>query len=77
MDQIFILNLVGRSRYKRLQNCIMVPLNQLILVHVTDILIDKIYFPLKDLGDGKGTAKFLLDKIAEMEGEAQKSFMHR
>lgn len=55
----------------------MVPLNQLILVHVTDILIDKIYFPLKDLGDGKGTAKFLLDKIAEMEGEAQKSFMHR
>ncbi|XP_061355011.1 alpha-glucan water dikinase, chloroplastic [Gastrolobium bilobum] len=31
----------------------------------------------KDIGDGKGTAKFLLDKIAEMEGEAQKSFMHR
>ncbi|QHO03122.1 Alpha-glucan water dikinase [Arachis hypogaea] len=31
----------------------------------------------KDVGDGKGTAKFLLDKIAEMEGEAQKSFMHR
>ncbi|XP_027348742.1 alpha-glucan water dikinase, chloroplastic [Abrus precatorius] len=31
----------------------------------------------KDFGDGKGTAKFLLDKIAEKEGEAQKSFMHR
>lgn len=31
----------------------------------------------KDAGDGKGTAKFLLDKIAEMESEAQKSFMHR
>ncbi|XP_010248573.1 PREDICTED: alpha-glucan water dikinase, chloroplastic isoform X2 [Nelumbo nucifera] len=31
----------------------------------------------KDVGDGKGTAKALLDKIAEMEGEAQKSFMHR
>ncbi|KAA8529608.1 hypothetical protein F0562_034292 [Nyssa sinensis] len=31
----------------------------------------------KDAGDGKGTAKALLDKIAEMESEAQKSFMHR
>ncbi|CAK8561980.1 unnamed protein product [Lathyrus sativus] len=31
----------------------------------------------KDFGDGKGTAKFLLDKIADMESEAQKSFMHR
>ncbi|XP_038694729.1 alpha-glucan water dikinase, chloroplastic-like isoform X4 [Tripterygium wilfordii] len=31
----------------------------------------------KDVGDGKGTAKALLDKIAEMESEAQKSFMHR
>ncbi|XP_063943911.1 alpha-glucan water dikinase, chloroplastic isoform X3 [Daucus carota subsp. sativus] len=31
----------------------------------------------KDASDGKGTAKFLLDKIAEMESEAQKSFMHR
>ncbi|KAL3511320.1 hypothetical protein ACH5RR_030721 [Cinchona calisaya] len=28
-------------------------------------------------GDGKGTAKALLDKIADMESEAQKSFMHR
>ncbi|CDP13198.1 unnamed protein product [Coffea canephora] len=27
--------------------------------------------------DGRGTAKALLDKIAEMESEAQKSFMHR
>ncbi|XP_050207604.1 alpha-glucan water dikinase, chloroplastic [Mercurialis annua] len=32
---------------------------------------------LKDAGDGGGTAKALLDKIAEMESEAQKSFMHR
>ncbi|KAK9276289.1 hypothetical protein L1049_005820 [Liquidambar formosana] len=31
----------------------------------------------KDTGDGKGTAKALLDKIATMESEAQKSFMHR
>lgn len=31
----------------------------------------------KIAGDGKGTAKALLDKIAEMESEAQKSFMHR
>ncbi|XVE85121.1 hypothetical protein DITRI_Ditri17bG0066500 [Diplodiscus trichospermus] len=31
----------------------------------------------KDAGDGKGTAKALLDRIAEMESEAQKSFMHR
>ncbi|KAI4383012.1 hypothetical protein MLD38_008897 [Melastoma candidum] len=34
----------------------------------------KIY---KDFGDGKGTAKSLLEKIASVEGEAQKSFMHR
>uniref|UniRef100_A0A2P2LZP5 alpha-glucan, water dikinase n=1 Tax=Rhizophora mucronata TaxID=61149 RepID=A0A2P2LZP5_RHIMU len=31
----------------------------------------------KDAGDGRGTAKALLNKIAEMESEAQKSFMHR
>uniref|UniRef100_A0A2N9ILR4 Uncharacterized protein n=1 Tax=Fagus sylvatica TaxID=28930 RepID=A0A2N9ILR4_FAGSY len=31
----------------------------------------------KDSGDGKGTAKALLDKIVDMESEAQKSFMHR
>ncbi|KAG6654998.1 alpha-glucan water dikinase, chloroplastic isoform X2 [Carya illinoinensis] len=31
----------------------------------------------KDAGDGIGTAKGLLHKIAEMESEAQKSFMHR
>ncbi|KAG5520839.1 hypothetical protein RHGRI_033418 [Rhododendron griersonianum] len=31
----------------------------------------------KDAGDGRGTAKALLDKIANMESEAQKSFMHR
>ncbi|KZV25491.1 alpha-glucan water dikinase, chloroplastic [Dorcoceras hygrometricum] len=31
----------------------------------------------KDVGDGRGTAKSLLDKIAELESEAQKSFMHR
>ncbi|KAJ4843805.1 hypothetical protein Tsubulata_009992 [Turnera subulata] len=32
---------------------------------------------LKDAGDGRGTAKPLLNKIAQMESEAQKSFMHR
>ncbi|XP_059633696.1 alpha-glucan water dikinase, chloroplastic isoform X2 [Cornus florida] len=31
----------------------------------------------QDAGDGKGTAKAFLDKIAKMESEAQKSFMHR
>ncbi|XVF02510.1 hypothetical protein REPUB_Repub04eG0181600 [Reevesia pubescens] len=31
----------------------------------------------KDAGDGKGTSKVLLDRIAELESEAQKSFMHR
>lgn len=31
----------------------------------------------KDADDGKGIAKALLDRIAEMESEAQKSFMHR
>ncbi|CAM8982027.1 unnamed protein product [Rhodiola kirilowii] len=31
----------------------------------------------KDVGHGKGTAKALLDKIAGLESEAQKSFMHR
>lgn len=40
------------------------------------ILITEL-FPFKDAGDGKGTAKGLLDKIAEQESEAQKSFMHR
>ncbi|KVH97811.1 ATP-grasp fold, subdomain 1, partial [Cynara cardunculus var. scolymus] len=33
--------------------------------------------PIKDAGDGKGTAKTLLDKIASLESEAEKSFMHR
>ncbi|KAL6983727.1 alpha-glucan, water dikinase [Sarracenia purpurea var. burkii] len=33
--------------------------------------------PPKDAGDGRGTAKVLLDKIADKESEAQKSFMHR
>ncbi|KAL4574024.1 hypothetical protein LXL04_020846 [Taraxacum kok-saghyz] len=32
---------------------------------------------IKDAGDGKGTSKSLLDKIAGLESEAQKSFMHR
>ncbi|XVF85026.1 hypothetical protein PTKIN_Ptkin17bG0085500 [Pterospermum kingtungense] len=31
----------------------------------------------KDAGDGKGTSRALLDRIAELESEAQKSFMHR
>jgi alpha-glucan,water dikinase len=34
-------------------------------------------FSTKDAGDGIGTARALLDKIAKMESEAQKSFMHR
>lgn len=33
--------------------------------------------PRQDLGDGRGTAKTILEKIASMESEAQKSFMHR
>ena len=36
-----------------------------------------VYFVEKDAGDGKGTSKFLLEKIADLESEAQKSFMHR
>ncbi|WOL20723.1 alpha-glucan water dikinase, chloroplastic isoform X1 [Canna indica] len=31
----------------------------------------------KEVGDGRGTAKSLLDKIAELENEAQRSLMHR
>ncbi|KAG1366257.1 putative alpha-glucan water dikinase 2 [Cocos nucifera] len=31
----------------------------------------------KDAGDGRGTAKSLLDKIAELESDAQRSLMHR
>ncbi|XP_038994051.1 alpha-glucan water dikinase, chloroplastic-like [Hibiscus syriacus] len=34
-------------------------------------------FKQKDARDGKGTAKVLLDRIADLESEAQKSFMHR
>ena len=34
-------------------------------------------FSIKDASDGIGTAKALLDTIAKMESEAQKSFMHR
>nr|XP_043623338.1 alpha-glucan water dikinase 1, chloroplastic-like isoform X2 [Erigeron canadensis] len=33
--------------------------------------------PMKDAGDGKGTAKVLLDKIASLESVAEQSFMHR
>lgn len=32
---------------------------------------------LKDAGDGSGTAKDLLDRIALMESDAERSFMHR
>lgn len=32
---------------------------------------------MKDAGDGKGTAKDLLDKIASLESVAEQSFMHR
>ncbi|CAI9278277.1 unnamed protein product [Lactuca saligna] len=31
---------------------------------------------IKDVGDGKGTTKDLLEKIASLESEAEKSFMH-
>ncbi|KAG9449919.1 hypothetical protein H6P81_009884 [Aristolochia fimbriata] len=31
----------------------------------------------KDVGDGIGTAKALLDRIADLESEAERSFMHR
>ncbi|KAJ8494187.1 hypothetical protein OPV22_015908 [Ensete ventricosum] len=31
----------------------------------------------RDAGDGKGTAKSLVDRIAELEDEAQRSLMHR
>lgn len=54
--------------------------NLLVLSHpmyFPNIMISTFYSPLKDFGDGKGTAKALLDKIANMESEAQKSFMHR
>ncbi|CAA6665517.1 unnamed protein product [Spirodela intermedia] len=33
--------------------------------------------PKKEAGDGKGTAKDFLEKIAELESEAQRSLMHR
>uniref|UniRef100_A0A0C9S6E6 TSA: Wollemia nobilis Ref_Wollemi_Transcript_11183_4962 transcribed RNA sequence n=2 Tax=Wollemia nobilis TaxID=56998 RepID=A0A0C9S6E6_9CONI len=33
--------------------------------------------PAKDVGDGRGTAKWFLDAIAEKEREAEKSLMHR
>ncbi|KAM0009136.1 putative alpha-glucan, water dikinase [Helianthus debilis subsp. tardiflorus] len=33
--------------------------------------------PIKDAGDGKGTAKDLLDKISSLESVAEQSFMHR
>ncbi|KAK1552116.1 hypothetical protein Q3G72_010601 [Acer saccharum] len=45
-----------------------------------DFYVDLVYRSKqvqKDAGDGNGTAKALLDKIAEKESEAQKSFMHR
>ncbi|XP_068639129.1 alpha-glucan water dikinase, chloroplastic-like [Aristolochia californica] len=32
---------------------------------------------MKDVGDGNGTAKALLNRIAELETEAERSFMHR
>lgn len=32
---------------------------------------------IKDAGDGKGTAKGLLDRVAELESEAERSLMHR
>nr|GMD95460.1 alpha-glucan water dikinase, chloroplastic isoform X1 [Ipomoea batatas] len=43
----------------------------------SDFYVDFRTQPRRDVGDGMGTAKALLDKIADMESEAQKSFMHR
>ncbi|KAL0654257.1 hypothetical protein Bca4012_096948 [Brassica carinata] len=43
----------------------------------TQLTIASTDLPSPDHGDGKGTAKNLLDKIADLESEAQKSFMHR
>ncbi|KAJ4960809.1 hypothetical protein NE237_020719 [Protea cynaroides] len=43
----------------------------------SDFYIDFSVGSKKGSADGKGTAKALLDKIAAMESEAQKSFMHR
>ncbi|XP_019166630.1 PREDICTED: alpha-glucan water dikinase, chloroplastic-like [Ipomoea nil] len=43
----------------------------------SDFYVDFRTQPQRDVGDGTGTAKALLDKIADMESEAQKSFMHR
>ncbi|CAH9102815.1 unnamed protein product [Cuscuta europaea] len=43
----------------------------------SDFYVDFSTQPYQDVGDGRGTAKSLLDKIADMENEAQKSFMHR
>lgn len=36
-----------------------------------------ISFKLKVIGDGKGTAKAFLDRIIDLEAEAQRSLMHR
>ncbi|RAL51823.1 hypothetical protein DM860_010541 [Cuscuta australis] len=43
----------------------------------SDFYVDFSTQPVRDVGDGWGTAKELLDKIADKESEAQKSFMHR
>ncbi|GAB4829230.1 hypothetical protein Ancab_018896 [Ancistrocladus abbreviatus] len=47
--------------------------------HGSDFYVDFSATPRakQDAGDGRGTAKAILEKIASMEGEAQKSFMHR
>ncbi|KAK1301509.1 hypothetical protein QJS10_CPB12g00091 [Acorus calamus] len=43
----------------------------------SDFYVDFTHVIKKIDGDGRGTAKSVLDKIAQMESEAQKSLMHR
>lgn len=47
------------------------------LYHTTFRLLLHLCLKMKDAGDGKGTAKGLLDRIAELESEAERSLMHR
>jgi len=73
MAQTFILNLAeDLSMSKRLQQIFL-----LLCFSSFFFIFTNWIFSTKDAGDGIGTAKALLDKIAKMESEAQKSFMHR
>jgi len=74
MAQTFILNLAeDLSMSKRLQQIFLL----LYFSSFFFFIFTNWIFSTKDAGDGIGTAKALLDKIAKMESEAQKSFMHR